>query len=135
MEIHLKRLSGCKFEARNAQGNVTFLDGPPDLGGVGEGLRPMEMVLVGLAGCSAMDVIHILKKSRKSLDHLDIQIKGNRADAIPAVFTDIHLHFEASGDFSQDKLEKTVALSVEKYCSVAKMLDQTVTITHSVSKI
>ena len=134
MEVSLKKISGCKFEATNSQGNVAVIDGPPALGGLDQGVRPMEMVLMALASCSAMDVIHIMNKSRKNLENLEIKVEGTRdAEAIPSVFTDIHMHFTASGDFNLTKLEKTVDLSVTKYCSVAHMLAHSVNITFSCS--
>lgn len=131
MEVKLKRISAVKFEAKNASGQSTIIDGPPAMGGTESGVRPMEMLLMSLAGCSSMDVVHILNKSRKQLDSLEISVKADRADATPAVFTDIHMHFDASGDFNLEKLEKTVALSVEKYCSAVATLAPSVKVTHS----
>ena len=133
MEVKLRRVRGALFEATNASGQKALVDGPPELGGQGEGVRPMEMVLMSLAGCSALDVIHILEKQQKEpLVDLDVSVKGERADAVPAVYTAIALHFEASGAVdAPHKLERAVKLSMEKYCSVAKMLQPGVTITHT----
>jgi putative redox protein len=131
MEINLKYISDCKFEATNAEGCIVLLDGPPDLGGKNQGLRPMEMILTGLAGCSALDVLHILQKGKEELKSLIVQVKGERAKEIPAVFTKIHLHFKGNGSFSGQKLERAIQLSMEKYCSVAKMLEPKVSITTS----
>jgi len=134
MEVKLRRVRGALFEGVNSTGQRCLLDGPPDLGGQGEGVRPMEMVLLSLAGCSALDVIHILEKQQKEpLADLDVTVRGLRADAVPAVYTEIHLHFAASGPVSLAKLERAVKLSMEKYCSVAHMLMKSVVITHSVS--
>ena len=134
MEVKLKRLRGALFEGTNSSGQKCLVDGPPDLGGQGEGVRPMEMVLLALAGCSAMDVIHILERQQKEpLADLEVSVQGQRADAVPAVYTDIAVHFEASGPVSPAKLERAVRLSMEKYCSVAHMLMKGVNITHSVS--
>jgi putative redox protein len=134
MSISLRRKRGALFEARNATGQTTLIDGPPDLGGQGEGVRPMEAVLIALAGCSAMDVIHILEKQQKEpLEDLDVDVVGQRADAIPAVYTDIEVRFAASGAVDPHKLERAVRLSMEKYCSVSKMLAPTVNITWSVT--
>jgi len=134
MEVKLSRVRGALFEGTNASGQKCLVDGPPDLGGQGEGVRPMELLLLSLAGCSALDVIHILEKQQKEpLEGLDVTVRGQRADAIPAVYTDIALHFEASGPVNEHKLERAVKLSMEKYCSVAHMLMKGVTITHTAS--
>ena len=134
MSISLRRKRGALFEAMNASGQRCLIDGPPDLGGQGEGIRPMEALLVALASCSAMDVIHILEKQqREPLEDLDVEVVGRRADAVPAVYTAIELRFAASGAVDPHKLERAVRLSMEKYCSVSKMLQPTVSITWSVS--
>ena len=132
VEVKIGRVRGALFEATNAGGQKALIDGPPDFGGQGEGVRPMEMVLMGLAGCSALDVIHILEKQQKEpLEDLVVTVKGARADATPAVYTAIELHFEASGAVDPHKLERAVKLSMEKYCSVAKMLEKSATITYT----
>jgi len=134
MEVTLERVRGALFEGTNSAGQRCLVDGPPDLGGQGEGVRPMEMVLLALAGCSALDVIHILEKQQKEpLGDLKVTVRGERADAVPAVYTDIALHFAARGPVSPAKLERAVKLSMEKYCSVAHMLMKSVNITHTVS--
>ena len=130
VEVKLARVRGALFEATNATGQKALLDGPLELGGQGEGARPMEMLLMALAGCSALDVIHIVEKQQKEpLADLDVSVKGLRADAVPAVYTEIALHFEASGAVDPQKLARAVKLSMEKYCSVARMLAPTATIT------
>lgn len=132
VEVRLRRVRGALFEATNAGGQRALIDGPPDLGGQGEGVRPMEALLMALAGCSALDVIHILEKQQKEpLADLDVSVKGLRADAVPAVYTDIALAFEASGPVDAGKFERAVKLSMEKYCSVAKMLQPSATITYT----
>lgn len=134
MEVKLSRVRGALFEGTSSGGQKALIDGPPDLGGQGEGVRPMEMLLLSLAGCSALDVIHILEKQQKEpLADLDVSVKGVRADAVPAVYTSIELHFEASGPVDPHKLERAVKLSMEKYCSVAAMLVKTATITYTTS--
>ena len=134
VEVKIARVSGAKFEATNSAGQKAFIDGPPDLGGVGEGVRPLEMLLMALAGCSALDVIHILEKKQKEpLEDLVVSVKGLRADAVPAVYTDIEVHFEASGAVDEKKLERAVSLSMEKYCSVAKMIEKSARITWTVA--
>ena len=133
MKVTLRRTTGAQFEARNEAGQVAVLDGPPDVGGRGAGVRPMELLLMSLGGCSAVDVLLILQKQRQAYTGLDVTVDGARADAVPAVFTRIHLHFEAEGDVDPKKLEHAVALSMEKYCSVAKMLEHTAKITFTSS--
>lgn len=129
MKVKLTRQGGAKFEAVDEDGHVAVIDGPPSVGGANDGIRPMQLVLMGLAGCSAVDVLHILHKGRHEVDDLEIEVEGTRADAVPAVFADVHLRFIASGAFDQGKLDRAVELSVTKYCSVARMLDQTVKFT------
>ncbi len=131
MNINLKLSSGCKFEATNPLGNKAIIEGPPDMGGKNEGVRPMELILMGLASCSSLDVLHILQKGKSELKDLEVNVKAERANAIPAVFTNIHLHFKAKGDFTEEKLARAIQLSMEKYCSVTKMLESTVKITTS----
>ena len=133
VEVKLKRVKNCNFEAVNSGGQVAMIDGPPSLGGEDKGVRPMEMILMGLAGCSSMDLLLILGKQRQSPEDIEVTIKGHRVDEVPAVYSDIHMHFEVSGDVDLKKLQKAADLSVEKYCSVVKMLQNSVKITHSVS--
>ena len=135
MKVTLKRQGheGCKFECVNEQGNTAIIDGPASVGGKDEGVRPMQMVLMGLAGCAAVDLLLILGKQRQNPTDVEIEVEANRADAIPAVFTDIHIHFIVSGEVSEKKLERAASLSVEKYCSVATMLQPDVKITQSAS--
>lgn len=129
MKVKLVHSGGAKFTATNAAGATAIIDGPPDLGGENAGLRPMETLLSALAGCSAMDVMHIMKKQRQKLERLEVEVEGERADAVPAVFTKVHLRFKGYGPIELKKLRKAVELSIEKYCSVSKMLQPTVEIT------
>lgn len=122
---------GAQWVAANESGAEIRLSGSPEIGHSEEGLRPMQALLASLAGCSAIDVLHILQKQKHLVTRLDVEVDGERADAIPAVFTKIHLHYVAAGDFPLHKLERAVALSSEKYCSVSHMLRPTVTITTS----
>lgn len=130
-EITLKRVSGFKFEAENSIGKKAILDGPEKIGGTDDGVRPMEMVLMGLAGCSSFDVLHILQKGRQEVEDLDVKVSAERADAVPSVFTKINLHFIVSGKVSEKRVSQAVELSMEKYCSVSAMLSKSVEITHS----
>lgn len=129
LKIRLEQTGPVKFAVSNDSGAKSVIDGPADMGGENAGLRPMETLLSALAGCSSMDVIHILKKQRQELDKLEVEVVGDRADAVPAVFTKIHLRFLAHGKLDAAKVAKAVELSMEKYCSVSKMLQPTVEIT------
>ena len=97
-------------------------------------MRPMELFLSSLAGCSAIDVVHILKRGRHQLESLSVRVQGKRTDAIPAVFTAITMEFIATGELKQAALQRAIDLSLQKYCSVARMLDKSVTI-HSTCRI
>ena len=111
------------FVAESGSGHAVVLDGPPDGGGRNIGLRPMEMVLLGVGGCSAYDVVSILEKSRQKVSECRVELGAERADAIPAVFTRIHLHFVVSGqDLNPKQVGRAVKLSAEKYCSASIML-------------
>ncbi len=125
MEIHLKRIAGYKFEAANSAGKTAVLDGPHSIGGGEDGLRPMEMVLIGLAGCSSFDILQYLEKARQTVKNFEVTVKAKRAETIPAVFTEINIYFEASGIIEIDKFKRAAQLSMEKYCSVARMLEKT----------
>jgi putative redox protein len=129
MQIKLVQTGPVKFVATNATGASAVIDGPADMGGENAGLRPMETLLSALAGCSSVDVIHIMKKQRQNLERLEVEVEGERADAVPAVFTRIHLRFKGYGPIDLLKLQNAVELSIEKYCSVSKMLQPTVAIT------
>ena len=137
MEIKLTYQGiGAAFKAMNSDGNELIIDGSPQLGGEGKGPRPMEMVLFGLAGCAAMDVLHILRKGRSHLTHAVVTASGQRVDAVPAVFQSVHLGFELAGDrLSEKQAQRAIDLSIERYCSVAQMLASKVEITASLSLI
>ena len=133
MKIELNRLDDAfHLQAVNDVGKKIETDGAPGIGGGNKGFRPMQLVLTAVASCSSIDIISILKKQRQPLDDIKIEATGEREkDAVPAVFTDIHLHYKLYGKISADKAEKAIDLSVNKYCSVSKMLDTTVNITTS----
>ena len=133
MKVTLVRTEGAQFLAQNEAGRSTVISGADEVGPSSEGIRPMENVLASLAGCSAVDVMLILQRGRHTVDALKVTMDAERADAIPAVFTKIHIHFEVGGDFDLKKLQRAVDLSMEKYCSVARMLSSTVEIVHSCS--
>ncbi|MES1939266.1 hypothetical protein T5B8_03441 [Salinisphaera sp. T5B8] len=120
-----------KFSGSADSGHEVIIDGPPDIGGENAGFRPMEMILLGVGGCSAMDVMHILKKSRQDVTGCRIEVDGTRASTDPKVFTDIHLQFFVSGrDLNEKHVARAVQLSAEKYCSASIMLQASVNITH-----
>lgn len=119
------------FIGETSSGHAVVMDGPPEHGGRNIAVRPMEMVLLGLGGCTAFDVVSILKKARQQVKGCEIDVKAERADAIPAVFTRIHIHYVLSGkDLSEQQVHRAVQLSAEKYCSVTVMLAKTAEITH-----
>ena len=122
-----------RFVAESGSGHSIAIDGPPDYGGKNQGVRPMELVLLGVAGCSAFDVIHILKKSRQDVTDCVTEVEAERVDAVPAVFKKIHLHFVVTGRNLKDtQVKRAVELSAEKYCSASIMLSNGgVEITHS----
>ncbi|MBK6518322.1 MAG: OsmC family protein [Polyangiaceae bacterium] len=132
MKVTVERVGSGTFEARNEQGGTLRMDGPADMGAPGTSLKPMETVLAALAGCSGIDVVKILTQQKEPLAGLTIEVDGTRKDAIPAVFTDIAVRFVIKGPVAENKARRAVALSMEKYCSVTKMLEPTVTIRHEV---
>ena len=132
MKATLNKIGKIAFEGEADSGHRMIMDGSPDNGGENLGTRPMEMVLLGLGGCSGIDVSLILEKSRQQVTDCRIELEGARADDIPAVFTDIHLRYIVSGEnLDEKKVARAVSLSMEKYCSVTRMLAPTVNITHS----
>lgn len=123
----------AKFIAESETGHTVIMDGSPDHGGKNQGARPMEMLLIGLGGCSSFDVVHILKKSRQEVTDCVTEIEAVRADTIPSVFTEIHLHFVVTGkNLKEAMVNNAVKLSAEKYCSASIMLRKGgVEVTHS----
>lgn len=115
----------AKYIGESGSGHSIVMDGPSDHGGKNQGPRPMEMLLLGLGACSSFDVINILQKSRQKVVDCHAEIKAKRADAIPAVFTDIRIHFVVNGENLKESLVKrAVSLSAEKYCSASIMLQK-----------
>lgn len=126
MKVTLQRLNDAvHFEAKNDDGNTISIDGSPDVGGEGKGVRPMQALLMSLAGCSSIDVVSLLKKMRQPLEDMRVEVNGDRVDEVPAVFNKIHMQFILKGDLDEAKVAKAIGMSVEKYCSVARMLDKT----------
>jgi putative redox protein len=132
MKARIKWLENATFVAESGSGHALVMDGPPDLGGRNLGVRPMEMVLMGMGGCTAFDVMLILKKSRQQVSDCVVELSAERAETEPKVFTRIHVHFVISGkDLKESRVQKAVELSAEKYCSASIMLGNAgVEITH-----
>lgn len=132
MEINLKkRNDGYSFKAYNAGGFSLDLDASKKIGGEEQGFRPMELVLTALGSCSSFDLIHILKKQKLNLSDCHIQVKGTRSDDVPSLFTEIHVHYLLQGDIPENKVKRALELSLEKYCSVAHILQPTAKISYS----
>jgi putative redox protein len=134
MQATIKWLDGMAFEATTESGHTLVLDGPPDLGGQGRGPRPMEMLLIGLGSCSAVDVVHILQRGRHAVRDCQVTVSATRADSPPKVFTHIHLHYRVAGEGLREAVvRRAVELSADKYCSAAVMLGKAAEITHDFS--
>ncbi|SFM22285.1 OsmC family protein [Nitrosomonas communis] len=131
MKARIKWLDGISFRGETESGHSVSIDGAPNIGGKNLGPRPMELILLGLGGCSSIDVILILQKSRQEVTDCVVKIDSTRASEDPKVFTDIHLHFIVTGkSLNAQQVERAINLSAEKYCSASIMLRSTVNITH-----
>lgn len=132
MQATVKWVDGVMFVGESGSGHAVVMDGPPDHGGRNMGLRPMEMLLLGVGGCSSFDVVQILQKGKYDITACVAEISAERVDAVPSVFSKIHLHFVVSGrDLKVAAVERAVKLSAEKYCSASIMLGKAgVEITH-----
>lgn len=136
MKVELKRVNNAvHFEGSAPSSTVKIqIDGSPDIGGEGLGVRPMEMVLMALASCSSLDLVSILKKQKQDLQDFSVSVEGERREQIPTVFTKIHMTFTLKGTIDQDKANRAAELAVKKYCSVHDMLEAGgVEITYSLS--
>ncbi len=133
IKIEIDRLNDAfHLEARNEQGNTVHMDGSPEIGGTNQGMRPMQMVLSALGGCSSIDIINILKKQKQSLVDFKVTVTGEREkDVVPSLFTEVHVHFKLYGDLDPDKVQKAIILGVDKYCSVVKTIEHKAKVTHS----
>ena len=131
MKARVKWLDHMSFVGESGSGHSIVMDGAPESGGRDLGVRPMEMLLLGLGGCASFDVVMILQKARQEITNCEVEISAERADSEPKVFTKIHLHFVVEGEnISEAKVARAVSLSAEKYCSASKMLEKTAEITH-----
>ena len=123
--------AGSTFEGVAGSGHRVTMDVAPEVGGRNLGLRPMEMVLLGLGGCTAIDVLHMLRKGRQPISDMRVELNAERADDVPKVFTRIHLHFVLTGaGLDPHKIERAINLSASKYCSASMMLNKTAEMTH-----
>lgn len=131
MQARIKWVQDATFIGEAGSGHAVVMDGPPDHGGRNLGVRPMEMLLLGMGGCTAFDVMMILKKSRQAVTDCVVELEAERADSEPKVFTRIHAHFIVTGKgMAEKKVDNAVRLSAEKYCSASIMLGKTAEISH-----
>lgn len=131
MKVRIKWVEGVSFIGESETGHAVVLDGAPENGGRNIGMRPMEMLLIGMGGCTSFDVVTILKKARQPIVDCVAEISAERANEVPKVFTKIHVHFVVTGDgLNATQVERAVKLSAEKYCSASIMLSKSVEITH-----
>lgn len=131
MKATIKWIDGVSFVGVADSGHAVVMDGPPEAGGRNIGMRPMEMLLVGMGGCTAFDVVTILAKARQDVTDCRVELSAERAEETPKVFTRIHVHFVVTGrGLKAAQVERAVKLSAEKYCSASIMLGRTAEITH-----
>jgi putative redox protein len=131
MKARVKWVQDVTFVGESGSGHAVVMDGAPESGGRNIGFRPMEMLLIGLGGCSAFDVVMILKRGREAITDCVVELEAQRADTDPKVFTAIDMLYKVSGkNLDVKKVERAVNLSAEKYCSASKMLSATANITH-----
>lgn len=133
MKIQLKRINDAvNLEATNEDGVKLLMDGSPAIGGQNLGMRPMQLLLTSLGGCSSMDVLSILKKMQQEIEEYDVELNGQREEGVePSLFKDIHVHFKLKGkNLEAGKVQRAIDLSMTKYCSVAKTLEPTAKITY-----
>lgn len=132
MQARVKWVQDVMFVTESGSGHAVVVDGSPEYGGRNMGPRPMELLLMGMGGCTAFDVVTILKKARQEVTSVESELSAERADAVPAVFTKIHVRFIVKGkNLKEAQVKKAVDLSADKYCSASIMLGQAgVEITH-----
>lgn len=131
MNVRIKWVDNAMFLGESGSGHAVVMDGPPESGGKNLGVRPMEMLLIGMGGCTAFDVKMILDKARQNVTDCVAEIEAERVDAVPAVFSKIHVHFIITGkNLTEKAVARAVNLSAEKYCSASIMLSKAVEITH-----
>jgi putative redox protein len=131
MKARVKWIEGVAMLGESGSGHGLIMDGPPDLGGRNLGVRPMEMLLLGMGGCTQFDVLLILRRARQDVTDCVVELEAERAESDPKVFTRIHAHFIITGrDLSRRHVERAIQLSAEKYCSASIMLGASAEVTH-----
>jgi putative redox protein len=131
MKARIKWIEGSRFVGQSGSGHAVVMEGPPANNEHSIGIRPMEMLLLGMGGCTAFDIIQILKKSRHPAIDCEVEIVAERAETVPKVFTHIHLHFKVTGyGLKEHWVKRAIELSSEKYCSASIMLGKTATLSH-----
>ncbi|HIE54673.1 MAG TPA: OsmC family protein [Chromatiaceae bacterium] len=131
MKARVKWVEGALMVGESGSGHALVMDGPEEHGGRNLGVRPMEMLLLGMGGCTELDVVHILRKGRQDVRLCEVELTAERAESEPKVFIRIHVHFRVGGKgLSEKAVERAVKLSAEKYCSASIMLGETARITH-----
>jgi len=136
MKTTIKWTGDVGFSGTAESGHTILMDRAPEAGGRNKGSRPMEVVLIGMGGCTAFDVVHILRKSRQEITDCVAEVEAQRAETDPKVFTHIHIHFIVTGkDLDPKKIQHAIELSATKYCSASIMLAKTAKITHDFEMI
>ena len=131
MKARVKWVKDAEFDGESGSGHHITMDGPPDFGGQNKGVRPMEMLLLGLGGCTAFDVVLILKKAHQPVEDCVMEIEARRAVQNPKVFTHIHVHFVVAGKgLKENQVSRAIQLSADKYCSASIMLGKAAPISH-----
>jgi putative redox protein len=131
MEARVKWVENAEFVGETGSGHAMVIDGPAEIGGRNLGPRPMELMLLAVGSCSAVDIVHILKKARQPVSGCEVKVSGERAETDPKVFTRIHLQFIVSGTgLSENQVRRAVELSAEKYCSASIMLQKACPVSH-----
>jgi putative redox protein len=131
MKARVKWIEGAAMLGEAGSGHGVVMDGPPDFGGRNLGVRPMEMLLLGMGGCTEFDVLLILRKARQEVTDCVVELEAERAETDPKVFTRIHAHFVLTGKgLSEKQVERAIKLSAEKFCSASIMLGATATVSH-----
>lgn len=131
MKARVKWVEDVMFLGESGTRHTVVMDGPEEAGGHGTGMRPMELLLLGMGGCTAYDVVEILQKSRQDIRDCVVELDGTRSEEAPKVYTKIHVHYKITGkDVKANFVERAINLSTEKYCSASLMMGKTAEITH-----
>lgn len=134
MKVQIDWQGKRKFRAVGGSGHPVTMDAKADIGGEDSGVRPMELLLMGLGGCTGIDIAMILEKMRLTVDDFQMQVLGDRAEEMPQRFTDITLHYVLKGpDLTPEKVERAIVLSVDKYCSASASLNANLRVTYEVN--